>query len=378
MIYMDNAATTFPKPRSVTNAVSIAMKRFGANPGRSGHSLAIKAAEEIYACRKNAAQFFNAPGEECVTFTLNCTCAINTVLKGLLSPGDHVVTSCLEHNAVMRPLHKLKERGITFTAVDVFPMDNDATLDSFRKGINRHTKLIACIHASNVWGIRLPIERIAALAREYGIQLLVDAAQTAGVLPIDMQDIGIDYLCTAGHKGLYGPMGTGLLITGRGENLDTLVEGGTGTGSIYAQQPNTMPDKFESGTQNLPGIVGLNAGINFVRQRNIQNIAKHEHQLILRLYNQLKNIPSVELYMPKPDPRYFVPLLSFNIKGKDSEAVARYLSKQGVAVRAGIHCAPSAHSFCSTLERGAVRICPSAFSTPSEIDAIAALVRGYR
>lgn len=375
MIYFDNAATTYPKPISVTNAVARAMKQYGANPGRGGHEMSIRTAEEIFRARKSAADFFHAKGEECVAFTLNCTHATNIVLKGLLKPGDHVVTSCLEHNAIMRPLNDLSQKGITFTAVDVYPGDNDATLDAFRKGINQNTRLIACMHASNVWGIRLPIERIAALAKEYQIPFLVDAAQSAGVLPIDMQDMGIDFLCLAGHKGLYGPMGTGMLITDKGENLRTIIEGGTGTNSLSMEQPDSMPDKFESGTPNVSGIIGLAAGIEYIKKTKIETIAKHEYQLVQRLYDKLSRIKDVELYMKRPDWNYFAPLLSFNLKGKDSETTAGFLSKRGIAVRAGLHCAPSAHRFCGTIDRGAVRVCPSIFSKSSEIDYFVSVVQ---
>lgn len=202
MIYLDNAATTYPKPNCVYNEIIFSMKNYGANPGRSGHDMSVKSGKEIEECRYLIKDLFNAKSVKNIIFTLNCTYAINMVLKGLLKPGDHVVTSCLEHNAIMRPLKKLESFGITHTVVEVFPGDNDKTLDSFRKGINSKTALIACTYASNVFGIKLPIDRISALAKVYKIPILVDAAQAAGVVPIDIQQSGIDYLCTAGHKGL--------------------------------------------------------------------------------------------------------------------------------------------------------------------------------
>lgn len=371
MIYLDNAATTYPKPVQVNNAVAAAMRKYGANPGRSGHKMSMEGAEEIYRCRKAAAELFHAPGAECVAFTLNCTHAVNMVLKGLLKPGDHVVVSCLEHNAVMRPVHALAEQGVTVSQARVVPGDNDATVDAFRKAINGKTRLIACMHASNVWGVRLPVERIAALAREYGIPMMVDAAQSAGVLPIDMEFSGIDYLCLAGHKGLYGPMGTGMLIARHGEELATIIEGGTGTNSASYLQPEALPERMESGTPNMAGIAGLRAGIDYVKRTKIETIARHESGLILRLYDRLSAMEGVELYMPRPDPQYFVPLLSFNIKNKSSEEVGEALDHMGIAVRPGLHCAPAAHQFCNTLERGAVRVCPSAFSSAADIDRLA-------
>ena len=377
MIYLDNAATTYPKPQSVVYAISNAMKKYGANPGRSGHKLSIESALEIYRCRTEISDFFNAEGPEYVVFTLNCTYAINMVLKGLLKEGNHVVISCLEHNAITRPLRALEEKGITFTEAKVYPEDNEATLNSFREAINDRTALIACTCASNVWGIRLPISRIAALAHSYGIPIMVDGAQGAGHIPIDMQESHIDYLCLSGHKGLYGPMGTGVLIATHKENLMTIIEGGTGTNSISYLQPNSMPDKFESGTPNMPGIAGLRAGIKFLKNTGVENIARHEHDLINLLYNKLVNMDHIELYAPKPNAKYFVPVLSFNIKNHDSEIVAAYLDEKGIAVRPGLHCAPSAHKFYNTLDRGVVRICPSYFTKPSEIEALVSALKKF-
>ncbi|HEX2985872.1 MAG TPA: aminotransferase class V-fold PLP-dependent enzyme [Caproiciproducens sp.] len=367
MIYLDNAATTYPKPLSVRKAVDNALQKYGANPGRAGHDMSLATAEEIYKCRVAATELFNAPGPECVAFTLNCTHAVNYVLKGLLKPGDHVVTSCLEHNAVMRPLQALTQNGVTFTAVPVIPGNNDETVDSFRKAITSNTKLIACTHASNVWGIRLPVERIAALGHQYGIPILVDCAQTAGVLPIDMKEYGLDYLCIAGHKGLYGPMGTGMLITANGSELATIIEGGTGTNSISLEQPPTMPDRLESGTQNVSGIVGLRAGIEYVKKRTPGLIFKHEMELIQYAYQELSKRKGVILYTEKPADPYFVPVLSFNIGDNPSEVTAQKLNAHGISVRAGLHCAPYAHEYMGTTQQGTVRICPSDFSNLNEM-----------
>lgn len=375
MIYLDNAATTYPKPREVQNAMSDALRRYGANPGRAGHNMAMAASEEIFRCRTEAAEFFNAPGPECVAFTLNCTHALNYVIKGLLRPGDHVVISCLEHNAVVRPLHALKVFGVTYTEARVIPGDNDGTVNSFREALRPNTKLVVCSHASNVWGIRMPVERIAALVHQYDIPIAVDCAQTAGLLPIDMQGSGIDYLCVAGHKGLYGPMGTGMLITANGSSLSTVIEGGTGTDSINPQQPSDMPERMESGTQNMPGIAGLRAGIGFVHGRGTVKILAHETSLLRSLYRELASMDGVELYTPMPDPEYYVPVLAFNIRGMRSETVGRELNGLGVAVRAGLHCAPAAHRFMGTLETGAVRICPSVFSTAQDMSGAAYAVK---
>ena len=374
MIYLDNAATTFPKPPAVWMASQNAAKRIGANPGRSGHTLSMQAAEEVYRCRETIAEFFHAEGPECVAFTLNCTHAINFVLKGLLKNGDHVVTSCLEHNAVMRPLFALRDKGISFTEADVVVGDNDATVHAFRKALRPNTALLVCTHASNVLGARMPVERLAALGREYGIPILVDCAQSAGVLPIDLLDSGIDYLCMPGHKGLYGPMGTGVLITSKGEQLQTIIEGGTGTFSESYEQPKDMPERLESGTPNLSGIAGLRAGVQFVRNKGTARIFQHEMQLIQLFYDTLSRDSRIQFYTKRPDPLHFVPVLSFNIVGMHSEEAGRRLNQRGIAVRAGLHCAPSAHRLMGTLEQGAVRICPSVFTTREEIQRCTAAV----
>ena len=374
MIYLDNSATTYPKPLKVRQAVASAMQT-AANPGRSGHDLALKSSEQIFKTRKTAADFFNFSKEENVIFTLNCTMAINMVLKGILKNGDHVVVSSLEHNAVMRPLEKLTQKGVSYTVAEVFPCDNDKTVNSFRQAINGKTKMIICTHASNVWGIKLPIERISALAHEYGVLFAVDTAQSAGIVPIDLNNSHIDFLCTAGHKGLYGPMGTGILIISGNAIPDTIIEGGTGTNSISFQQPDELPERFESGTPDYSGIVGLRAGIDFVNSQKIQNISKHEFTLIKHLYKELSKMPKVKLYMPEPSEDYFVPILSFNIDGMDSENVSAFLNQRGIAVRAGLQCSPMAHKMTGTLETGAVRISPSIFTKSSDIDYLVSVIK---
>lgn len=371
MIYLDNAATTWPKPASVTAAVQDALRRFGANPGRAGHAMSLRTAEEVFKTRETAAAFFGAPGPECVAFPLNCTQALNFVIKGAVTRGGHVVTSCLEHNAVMRPLETMRRRGLlTYTEARVVPGDNDATLDAFRQALRPDTCLCVCTHASNVWGIRLPVERIAALCHSYDVPICVDCAQTAGVLPVSMEDGGFDYLCAAGHKGLYGPMGTGILLAKDGNLLDTVIEGGTGTASDSLEQPPAMPERFESGTVNVSGILGLRAGIQFVQKRGVGAIYRHESALAGLLYDRLAVSRRVELYAPRPE----VPVVSFNLPGRDSEAVAAALNSRGFAVRAGLHCAPRAHDFYGTLARGAVRACPSVFTTRAQIEAFGSAV----
>jgi selenocysteine lyase/cysteine desulfurase len=272
MIYFDNGATTYPKPSNVTLAVNNATRYFGANPGRGGHKLAIKASEIVYDARKAVGNFFGVSDAEKVIFTLNCTTALNTVIKGLLKKGDHVIISSYEHNAVVRPLEKLKEKGISYSVAQVFECDNKKTIDSFRNCINENTRLCICTCASNVFGIKLPFESICALCHQYGILTCVDSAQGAGLIPIDLSESSIDYLCVAGHKGLYGPMGTGALIINCNTIPDSLIEGGTGSNSANYNQPMILPDKFESGTCNFSGIAGLREGIRFVESKGVINI----------------------------------------------------------------------------------------------------------
>ena len=374
MIYLDNAATTYPKPKGVAEAVYGAFRRYGANPGRSGYPMAMETTRMIYECRKKAAEFFDAGEPENVAFAPGCTWAVNAVLKGLLRAGDHVVVSDLEHNAVMRPLEGMKEQGITWSAAHVTPGDNDATLEAFRNAIRPNTRLVICTHASNVFGVRLPIERLAALAHAYGALFAVDAAQSAGVLPLRLRGDNLDFICAAGHKGLYGPMGTGLLITEKGNLLRPFCEGGTGSLSLLLTQPDTMPDRFESGTQNVPGIAGLSRGLDFVMRKTPEAIHRVEMQRMERLYARLRRVPGVRLYLPAPEPLHTVPVLSFNVRDMPSEDVGASLAQMGIAVRCGLHCAPQAHRAFGTQETGTVRVSPSVFTTPGEIDTFASAV----
>ncbi len=374
MIYLDNAATTGKKPLSVINAVDNALKNYSANPGRSGHYLAQRAADAVYRVREKVADFFGAEGAEQVIFTSGCTAAINFVLKGVLKRNDHIIVSSLEHNAVMRPLTKM---GIGYDIAEVSHKDDTVTLENFSKLIRADTKMIFCTGASNVTGRRLPIEKIGALCSQRGILFGVDAAQTAGVVPINMKKMNIDYLCVAAHKGLYAPMGIGILVA-RKPILTTVLEGGTGNGSANLEQGTEMPEDFESGTQNLSGIIGVGAGIDFVNSKGIENIHKYEMSLIKRLYKELEGQEGILLYTPRPSEDGFVPVLVFNIEGKTSNKTASLLNEKGIAVRAGLHCAPMAHKMLGTLEMGTVRVCPSVFNTAAEMDFTAKTLKSIK
>lgn len=371
MIYLDNAATTFPKPQSVIYASNEAM-RFAANPGRSGYKLALNASEKIFDCRQKAADFFNLENVENCILTPSCTVSLNTVIYGIFKKGDHAVISSLEHNSVLRPVKKLSDSGlITYDVAEVFAGDDDKTVDSFRKCMNDKTKLVICTHASNVFGLKLPVKRIAALCKYYGVLFCLDCAQSAGVVPIDIADMGADFICVPGHKGLYGPMGTGLLLINTEQIPDSLYQGGTGSSTLDFKEPEILPDKFESGTVNLSGFAGLSKGIDFVRLKTPSVIYNHEMKLTRRLYQKLRTIRGVELYTNLPDIEHFVPLLSFNISDKDPNTVADILDKKfGICVRSGFHCSPIAHKFMGTGDRGTIRVCPSAFTREKEIDGL--------
>ena len=374
MIYLDNAATSGVKPPSVIAAVTSALKYFSANPGRSGYKTSLKASEKIYMAREKAARFFGADAAENVAFTLNCTQAINCILKGILSSGDHIIISGLEHNAVMRPLYTLAQhRSIEISVAEISPND-DITVSNFEKLIKGNTRLIFSTHSSNVTGQIMPIEKIGAMAKKHGISFAVDAAQTAGVIKIDMQKMNIDYLAVAAHKGLLAPMGTGLLIA-RKPLKYTVLEGGTGSNSIDAAQPEDMPERQESGTVNLPGIFGVSAGLDFVSAYGTDNLYLHELQLIDNLYKRFEKMDKVILYTPRPELYRTAPVLPFNIKNKSCDDVASYLASHNVAVRAGLHCAPTVHKIMGTLPHGCVRISTGYFNNRAEIDSLVELIK---
>lgn len=368
MIYLDNAATTQTKPLPVKKAVLTALERYSANPGRSGHTLSQNAALAIYSARRNVASFFGSKPEN-VIFTSNCTQALNYVIKGVLRRGDHAIISSFEHNAVARPMHKLQQQGIiTYDVAPIIPGNCEAATRAFEGLIRPETRLVVCTHASNVTGEILPIEKIAKICKDRNILFAVDAAQSAGVLNIDM-NCGIDFLCVAPHKGLYAPMGTGILIANA--HIDnTLIEGGTGSYSNSLEQPDDMPERLESGTINVPGIVGLSAGVDFIRNIGVERIYAHELKLMQQFYDGACKIKGLKLYSERPEAGENVPLVSFNVAGKTSMETAAILSDNGIYVRAGLHCAPLAHTTLGTMETGTVRVCPSVFTTEREISAL--------
>ena len=377
MIYLDNAATTGKKPQGVIMAVDNALKNMCANPGRSGHSLSQAVGEMVYKTREKVAKMFGADPTH-VIFTHNCTESLNFVIKGVLNKGDSVIISSFEHNACARPVFKLFYDGeIECDIAEVIIGDSAATCRSFERLIRDNTKLIICTHASNVTGEILPIEELGKICKEKGILFAVDAAQTAGVLPIDMEKMGIDFLCVAPHKGLYSPMGTGILIC-RKELNKTLIEGGTGTHSNMLTQPDDMPERLESGTLNIPGIAGLSAGIDFVNKTSLEKIYKHELMLCKTLFEELSKIKGVKIYSQEPKEGKTVPVISFAVNGATSMTVGSYLSQKGIAVRAGLHCAPLAHFTLGTQDSGTVRVSPSAFNTKNDIKELISVIKSFK
>lgn len=374
MIYFDNAATTGKKPIQVVKAVERAMIKYSANPGRSGHKVSQNTALAVYEVREKVADFFGADGPEQVVFTANCTHSLNCVIKGNLGVGDHVVVSDLEHNAVMRPIYK---SGVRFDMAAVSFEDDNVTVENFKKLIKPNTKMIIATGASNVIGKVLPLYQIGQLCKENHIQFVVDAAQMAGVLPIDMQKMNIDFLCVAAHKGLYAPMGIGVLIA-RKPIENTILEGGTGTDSINFEQPKELPERLESGTINVPAICGVGAGIDFINSKGIKNIYDHEMHIISKIYRNLVNDSNFEIYTPDPQKHNYAPVLSLNFRDVDSGEISDYLDKKGIAVRAGLHCAPTAHKRLGTIESGTVRISSSIFNTNYDTDYLLRALKGLK
>lgn len=364
-VYFDNAATTFPKPLSVRNAVSNTIAYAGGNPGRGGHPLAKRAGETVYRARESAAQLFGAQPEN-VVLTLNCTHALNLAIYGLLYTGGHAVISSMEHNSVFRPIAALaRERIITYSIAQVSP-DSAQALANFRRLLRPNTKAVICSLVSNVTGQILPWRELAAMCKENGIAFIADGAQGCGVLPVSLSD-GISVLCTAGHKGLYGIMGSGLLVTDGKIPLKPLMQGGTGSLSMSAAQPDFLPDALESGTVAVPAAAALDAGIRFIAQRGMTAIFRHETALCERLIQGLKQKPNVTIF--RDAQAEYAPVVSFVLDGEPPADTAARLAEKGFCVRAGLHCAPLAHNTLGTAAEGTVRFSPSVFSTAAETDA---------
>ena len=366
MIYMDNAATTMQKPQQVIDAVAAAMCSMG-NAGRGTHAASLGAARTIYDAREKLACFFHAENPKQIAFTMNSTESLNIALKGVLNPGDHVITTMLEHNSVLRPLYELQEKGTELTILKSNPQ---GTLDyeDFEKAIKENTKAIVCTHGSNLTGNLVDVKRVGEIAKKHGFLFIVDASQTAGVFPIDVQEMGIDILCFTGHKGLLGPQGTGGIYVREGLTVRPLLCGGSGVQTYNKKHPSEMPTALEAGTLNGHGIAGLDAAVEYLMETGIDTIREREQDLMWRFYEGVKDIPGVKVYGDFST-RERCAIVTLNIGDYDSSEVSdELLMTYGISTRAGGHCAPLMHEALGTVEQGAVRFSFSHYNTDEELN----------
>ena len=373
MVYLDNAATSWPKPETVYDAVTESI-RLGGNPGRGDSEKSRAAANNIIEARAALAQLFHVSDPTRIVFALNATDAINLALQGMLKPGDHVITSQMEHNAMTRPLAYLEDAGVRVTKVSTDPVKG-ADLDEIRQAICPETKLVAMTHASNVTGALNPIEEIGAICKECNVPFMVDASQSAGAIPIDVVKMNIDLLAFPGHKSLLGPTGTGALYVSETVSPRPVRSGGTGVFSEVRLQPEQLPYYYEAGTQNTVGISGLCAGVHYILERSVNNIYFEEQKLLQLLIDGLLDIPGVTVYGPLTSPR--AAAVSFNIEDMDCADVAMILETYyDISVRSGLQCAPDTHRMLGTFELGGtVRVSPGLFTTSDEIDEFLKAIR---
>lgn len=373
MIYLDNAATTLHKPPQVEQAMLDALRTAG-NPGRGAYEPTLHASRLVYAARCAAAKLLNAPDPSCIAFTANATQALNTALGGLFRPGDHIITTVCEHNSVLRPLYRLRENGmsLSFTTADE---KGRLQYDQWEGFLRPETRALVVTGASNVTGNGTDLARAAEFAHRHGLLLIVDAAQTAGELPLNVQVLGIDVLCFTGHKALLGPQGTGGLYVRPGLSVRPLVVGGSGVHSFDEQHPAQMPTALEAGTLNVPSLAGLCAGVEWILAQGVETLARREQALTVLFYERIRDLPNVKIYGdPEMTPR--APIVSLNIGDEDSARIADILWEEyGICVRAGAHCAPLMHKALGTAEQGTVRFSFSHFNTEAEVLQAAAAVR---
>jgi cysteine desulfurase / selenocysteine lyase len=373
-IYLDNAATTYPKPESVYQAMDRTSREVGVAPNRGGYRQSLDAARVLFEARESLASLFGADDSSRFIMTHSATESLNLAVRGLVRSGDHIVTTSMEHNSLARPLHAVESSGCTVTWVDG-DSDGYISAEDILSALRDDTRLVAMTHCSNVTGALNPVQEIGPLLKERNILFLVDAAQSAGSVPIDVKDMKIDLLAVPGHKGLYGPQGTGFLYIAPGIELDPLILGGTGSASADLTPPAQLPERFESGTLNITGIAGLKAGVDFVISQGIEQIHRHEFFLLERLIKGLSSVERVILHNADINrPRGSV--LSFAIEGMDPAKTGFLLDRDfDIAVRVGLHCAPLAHKTIGTFPQGTVRVSPGFFNTEKDIDTFLASVR---
>lgn len=366
-VYLNNAATSWPKPESVYEVADKYLRHFGASQGRGSFRRSQEASGIIEGCRSKLARLFNVGDPSRFVFTKNCSEALNLAIKGCLRRGDHVITSSMEHNSVWRPLKTLEQKGMISLSEITCNDRGEINLDAVKQAFQPYTRLLVCTHASNVTGTLFPIAELSEIAHSHNSVFLIDAAQSAGVVSIDINALNIDLLAFPGHKGLLGPQGTGALYISPGLILEPLLEGGTGSSSLSPFQPNVLPGRFETGTANGPGIAGLGAALEFILKTGIGVIREKEHRLTGMLLEKLRQIPGVVVYGPR-DPDRQVGVISFNVLDVNPEEVGTVLDEVfGIMVRTGLHCAPEAHKTIGTIDRGTVRVSPGFFNTPEEI-----------
>ncbi len=376
MIYFDNAATTFPKPLSVYREVERCIKSYCGNAGRGSHSLSRRSAEKVYEAREKIAEFFSSPSPENVFFTYNDTYALNMVIKGLLKRGDHVLISDMEHNSVYRPLAALASKGIIsydiFDTMCLSPLRSPQRIcANIRRMIRRETKMLIATHVSNICSAALPLREIGELCRAHGIIFVLDAAQSAGHMPISMTQMNIDVLCAPGHKGLYGLQGSGFALLGDDLLPLPIIEGGSGVNSLLPEMPEVSPERYEAGTLSVPCIASLSEGIEFVKSKGIEEIHGHETALYRRLADMLASLPETTHYAKEHEGS----TLLFNIDGFSCEKTADLLDRRGICVRSGFHCSPLGHKTLGTIGSGAVRVSFSPFNTMRELESFYSAIK---
>ena len=375
MIYLDNAATTFPKPNEVYNSVDDCIRNYCANPGRGAHNLSIKCESKIFDCRERLSMLLNIENPLNIIFTSNATDSLNIAIKGVLKPGDHAITTMIEHNSVLRPLYSLKKFNIETTIIPVNSLGY-LNINNIKKSIKKNTKAIIINHGSNVIGTIQNLEPIGLLAKSLGILFIVDASQTIGYSQINVKKMNINLLAFPGHKSLFGLQGTGGLYISDNIEISSLKEGGTGSNSESIIQPDFLPDKMESGTLNTPGIISLNEGIKFIFSKRIDNIRNHEISLMEYLTSELQKLPFVKLY-GETNPQLKTPVLSFNIDNHDSSEVGGYLNSLNIYLRTSYHCAPLIHKIIGTERIGTVRVSPGYFNTFNDIETFILAIKNF-